>query len=249
MQDAMARGWTRETQLPVGMRRSLRELNHRFLDLTGARARTPLAANGAALPGEIGGRVASLSTAQRAAAANCPYALFDLRFQDDGHWRPRMQDAATLRVAEQPAVVDLSGVVDLTSVADAPRVAGAPRVAAAPDIDGHSRIDLDQAEFVRLALFYAWHVASTAQLSAQLILVMTERTAVPFGRMTVNRLQELAATEGVHLTARWSHCGIYWHALVDAASRQDPRMLRRVQLYGIQLAAAAHLPSTPSRPT
>ena len=47
--------------------------------------------------GEAGsGQVAPLSAAQRAAAANCPYALFDLRFQDDGYWRARLQNAGDL---------------------------------------------------------------------------------------------------------------------------------------------------------
>jgi hypothetical protein len=146
-----------------------------------------------------------------------------------------VKDAATLRVADEPGIGAGPGTADAHGIA-----AGA----GAADPSG---IDATHAEFVRLALFYAWHVASTAKLSAQLILGMNERTAVLFGRISLNRLQELAATEAVHLTARWGHCGIYWHALVDAASRQDPRHLRRVQLHGIQLAAAAQLPCTPGR--
>jgi hypothetical protein len=247
MQEALACGWAREIQLPVDIRRSLRELNHRFLDLSCAHARTPLERTQAVLPGEVGGRVASLSPAQRSAAANCPYALFDLRFQDDGHWGPRVKDAAILRVADEPGIAAGPGPADMHGIAAGPGPADAHGIAAGPGVADQSGIDATQAEFVRLALFYAWHVASTAKLSAQLILGMNERTAALFGRITLNRLQELAATEAVHLTPRWSHCGIYWHALVDAASRQDARHLRRVQLHGIQLAAAAQLPCTPGR--
>src|ERR1700679_4021418 len=80
MQDAFIGSWARESQLSAEILGSLRDLNHRFLDLAAVRA------------GWAAARVAALSPAQRAAAAGCPYALFDLRFQDDGHWRLRLQD-------------------------------------------------------------------------------------------------------------------------------------------------------------
>ena len=49
----------------------------------------------------LAAQVAPLSAAQRAAAAGCPYALFDLRFQDDAHWRARLQNADDWRVADE----------------------------------------------------------------------------------------------------------------------------------------------------
>src|SRR6266403_4234867 len=147
-----------------------------------------------------------LSAAQRAAAAGCPYALFDLRFQDEGLWRSRLQNSGVWHVADESAADD------------------------------------ETVNFVRLALFYAWHVASSAGLKAQLLLGMTGATAAAFRRITVNRLPALVATEAGHLSARWSGCTAYWGALTDAASRADPAALRRVQLYGLQLAAAARLP-------
>jgi hypothetical protein len=52
----------------------------------------------------------------------------------------------------------------------------------------------------------------------------------------------LAVTEAKHLTARWSDCIVYWSALVGAASVSNPGALRRVQLHGLQLAAASRLP-------
>src|SRR5712675_2219052 len=138
-------------------------------------------------------------------AAGCPYALFDLRFQDEGHWRLRLQNSGGWRVADE-------------SVADDETV-----------------------NFVRLALFYAWHVASSAGLKAQLLLGMNGATAAAFRGITVNHLPALVATEAGYLSARWSGCTAYWGALTDAASRADPAALRRVQLYGLQLAAAARL--------
>ena len=50
---------------------------------------------GARLSPGLAAQVAPLSAAQRAAAAGCPYALFDLRFQDDVHWRRRLRTRAT----------------------------------------------------------------------------------------------------------------------------------------------------------
>ncbi len=155
--------------------------------------------------------MATLSPAERAAAANCPYALFDLRFEDDGYWRMRLQNTGRWRVADE------------------------------------SLVDDDTVGFVRLALFYAWHVASAAGLGAQLLLGMNGHTAAVFRRSTLNDLPALAATEAANLTARWSGCNAYWSALTRAASRTDESALRRVQLYGLQLAAAARLPERSGR--
>jgi len=206
MQDAFVGSWARQPHLSVEMLGSLHDLNHRFLDLLGARAgdwRLPGALH---LPGEVSGQVAPLSAAQRAAAANCPYALFDLRFHDTEHWRARLASAGHWRIADATVVDD------------------------------------DMASFVRLALFYAWHVASTGKLTAHLLLGMNEHTAAAFRGATLNGLQALAASETVNLTARWCTSGAYWSALTGAASRADAARLRRVQLFGLQLAAAARLP-------
>jgi hypothetical protein len=196
MQEAFVGNWSHESHLSAGILGSLRDLNHRFLDLTATRT-----------PDWVAGRVAPLSAAQRAAAADCPYALFDLRFQDGGYWRGRLQNSGAWRVADESVVDD------------------------------------ETSNFVRLALFYAWHVASTAGLKAQLLLGMSGATAAAFRRITVNQLPALVATEAMHLSVRWSGCTAYWSALTAAASRADPAALRRVQLYGLQLAAAARLSS------
>jgi hypothetical protein len=206
MQDAYVGSWTQESHLSAEKLQSLRDLNHRFLDLTAAQANEWVPRGEAGLASSLTEQVAPLSASQRAAAAGCPYALFDLRFQDDAYWRLRLQDSASWRVADESAVDD------------------------------------DTVGFVRLALFYAWHVASSAGLAAQLLLGMNGSTAAEFRRITVNRLPVLAVTEAVNLSARWSDCTAYWSALTGAASRTDSKALRRVQLYGLQLAAVARLP-------
>jgi hypothetical protein len=199
MQDAFIGKWAREPHLSVEHLTSMRGLNRRFLDLAGKGAISPA----------LGTQVAALSPSQRAAAADCPYALFDLRFRDDAHWRSRLQMIGTWRIADE------------------------------------LNIDHDTVDFVRLALFYSWHLASSAGLTAHLLLGMHSNTADAFRRVAVDALPALAATEAVNLTARWSDCNAYWSALTAAAAQPDPAVLRRVQLSGLQLAAAAQLPSEP----
>jgi hypothetical protein len=211
MQDAILRTWAQESHWSAEILGSLHDLNHRFLDLAAARTNEWASDGGVGPSLRLSGQVAPLSAAQRSAAAGCPYALFDLRFQDDGYWRLRLQNLRSWRVADESVVDD------------------------------------ETVRFVRLALFYAWHVASSAGLKAQLLLGMTGSTAAAFRRITVNQLPALVVTEAVHLSARWSDCTAYWNALTGAASRADPGALRRVQLYGLQLAAAARL-SSPYEP-
>jgi hypothetical protein len=205
MQDAFVGTWAQESHLSVEILGSLRDLNHRFLDLTASRTGLWAARDSPGGSLHLAMQVAPLSAAQRAAAAGCPYALFDLRFQDDGYWRLRLQSADAWRVADESVVDD------------------------------------DTVAFVRLALFYAWHVASTAGIAAQLLLGMSANTVAAFRHLTVNQLPGLVVTESAHLSARWGDCAPYWRALTAAASRADPAALRRVQLYGLQLAAAARL--------
>jgi hypothetical protein len=199
MQDAFL--WTRQASFSAQMLASLRELNHRFLDLAAAHSGSCADLK---MSQETAAPIAGLSREARAAAADCPYALFDLRFHDDAHWRVCLGD--TWRIADAPAVAD------------------------------------DVAAFTRLALFYAWHLASAPKLGAQLCLGMAESTASAFRDASLERLPALAASEAVHLSARWSSSTFYWRALTAAAARGDPRRLRQVQLFGLQLGAARLLP-------
>ncbi len=199
MQDAYIGNWTLQPYLSTQHLNSVSGLNRLFLDLACKES----------LTASWGARMARLSPSQRAAAARCPYALFDLRFQDDAHWRGRLERAGEWRIADEPKVGE------------------------------------DIVDFVRLALFYAWHLASTAGLTAHLLLGMHMDTAHAFRRVSVDALPALAASEAVNLAPRWSKCHVYWSALVNAAVRPDPAILRRVQLSGLQLAAAAQLPSEP----
>jgi hypothetical protein len=199
MHEAFIGNWTQESHVSPTHLTSLRGLNSRFLDLAGT----------GLLASRLARQVASLLPVQRAAAANCPYALFDLRFGDDLYWRQRLQTSGNWRIADEP------------------------------------RVQADTVEFVQLALFYTWHLASSTGLAAHLLLGMHGNTAEAFRGIAVDALPSLALAEAPNLSARWSGCSSYWSALIGAAARPDPAALRRVQLSGLQLAAAAQLPSEP----
>jgi hypothetical protein len=209
MHEALVGGWSGQPSFPVGLLAPLHDLNSRFLDLVGSRAAGWRVAGALDLPGGVSGRLEPMTASQRAAAAHCPYALFDLRFHDDAHWSARLHAVAPWRVADVVA-------------------------------DGGTEEDI--AIFVRLALFYAWHVASTTRHAARLLLGMSERTAGAFRATTLNCLPALAASETANLTVRFLESGAYWSALLTAAARRDENRLRKVQLFGLQLAAAAQLP-------
>ena len=167
MQDAFIGGWSRQPSFSPEVLAPLHDLNLKFLDLAGAHAGGWRTSGALRLPGRRPERVAPITASQRAAAASCPYALFDLRFHDDDHWHYAASRRRQWRIADQGAEEDTAG-------------------------------------FVRLALFYAWHVAATTRLAAQLLLGMTEHTAAAFRGPTLNGLLALAASESVNLTARWS---------------------------------------------
>lgn len=199
-------GWAQRPNFPAEILSSLHDLNLRFLELAAAPEGAWRICWAPDLPDGAAEALAALSPDERAAAARCPYALFDLRFHDDAHWQSRLHDAGPWRVAEEPAE------------------GGEP------------------ANFVRLALFYAWHLASTKSSAARLLLGMSERTAAAFRAATLNCIPGLVASETGNLGARWRTSGRFWRALASAAARPDAHRLQRIRLFGVQLAAAALLP-------
>jgi hypothetical protein len=194
MPDVVADSWAREPPITLELTRSLRELNLAFLGLAGYAP----------------ARLTALPPTLRAAVADCPYALFDLRFHDDGYWERRLR--------------------------------GAPWAGGVAEAGPAAAVDADVVAFVRTALFYAWHLASSAVWRARLQLGMHERTAAFLAEATLGGLTGLAAGACGALSVRWSDCDAFWSGLAAAAERPDRAGLRRTQLYGLQLAAAARLP-------
>ncbi len=108
MQDPVL--WTRQASFAAHPLAALRELNHRFLDLAAVHSESP---GDLKMPKETAAPIASLSAEARAAAADCPYALFDLRFHDEVHWRARLGES--WRIADEAEVAD--DVTAFTSLA------------------------------------------------------------------------------------------------------------------------------------
>lgn len=208
MSDAAISNWGKGTLLSVEALESLHDLNYRFLNWAAERAGSYsldwIGADLNGLPARLASLLAPLSRGARESAAQCPYALFDLRFHDQSYWHQRLRNFTLWRVSE-------------------------------------CSVDSDTEDFVRLALFFSWHVACHAQFAAQLLLGMSETTVNDFRRLRVNEVTALVATESMHLTAKWSQSGAYWNALVGAAARRDASGLRRAQLSGLQLAAFVKL--------
>jgi hypothetical protein len=144
MHDTEVDNWRRNSQVPAELLLSLRGLNYRFLELITA---LPAAWDSPrqGLGGAIFTQIAALSSTQRAAVANCPYALFDLRFHDDDYWRSRLR-APGGYVAEPTSV------------------------------------NSETLEFVRLAIFFAWHAANTTRFAAPLLLGMKFRLRGSYAR-------------------------------------------------------------------
>ena len=204
-QDARIRNWPPDAHFPLAMLESVRGLNHRFLDLICSSGDWQPAAR-SRLPVEVVAQMTPLTAVQRRAVAGCPYALFDVRFQDEAHWLARLRNIGPWQVSD---AVPGNGLM---------------------------------LRFVRLSLVFAWHVAAAAPVSAPLLLGMSEATVAAFRGTPIDCFPDWSEEEAVHLTARWSHCATYWGALARAGARPDFPELRRIQLSGLQLAAAARLP-------
>src|SRR5579883_1547945 len=98
MQPALIRPWTRQPHFSLEALAPLHDLNQRFLDLLAERGAGWPMREHATQPASVGRALASLTPAQRVQAARCPYALFDLHFHDEAHWRGRLERAGVWRV-------------------------------------------------------------------------------------------------------------------------------------------------------
>ena len=106
-------------------------------------------------------------------------------------------------------------------------------------------IDARAVEFARLALFFVWHAVRVHGMSAQLTLGLTPPGVQAFRDVGLERLPAVAPAASLQLAPRWQDSGAYWNALFKAAAGRDPSRLERVQLYGLQLAAATRVALAP----
>jgi hypothetical protein len=194
---------------PTQAAASLVELNRRFLELMCARLTMAKLDGYLGLPADFGPKIGRLSSAERAAAADCPFALFDVRFRDETHWHVRLQSPAW-QIADVPPGDWVAG------------------------------------DFVRVAVFFAWHLSLTDPLSARLVLGLRRATIEEFQAVTLDKLSCIAVAEQRYLSVRWQERPRFWLALAEAAAGPRSSRLRRVQLHGLQFAAADYLPEARS---
>jgi hypothetical protein len=87
VRDGSEAAYTAQAVLDRGTLEAICEANESFLVLVGASAAEPGGPAALGLPAHVAARVRALGAAERARAADCPYTLFNLRFEDPQFWR------------------------------------------------------------------------------------------------------------------------------------------------------------------
>jgi hypothetical protein len=85
---------------------------------------------------------------------------------------------------------------------------------------------------------YAWHLASTRSLAAQLRLGASEQCAHLISACTVTQIHQLAEQHPEWLRPRWPTKVKVWRNLLLAAASGDGIALERTRMHGFQLLAS-----------
>jgi hypothetical protein len=96
----------------------------------------------------------------------------------------------------------------------------------------------DEVTFARTAVFLAWHLAQSSELTAALVLGMTGPVQRAWRRLPLSALDRAANAALPHLTARWGDHPRFWRQLRNAAAPLDPARANSVRMLGLQLLAA-----------
>lgn len=190
---------------------TIRQANAAFLALVARRAASDAGATALGMPAAIATRIAAQDATTRRFAAECPYTLFNVRFEDAPFWRSLVT-----------APGDPAGDVRRASAADAARAL----VASA-----------DEPRFVLTAVFLAWHLARHGDLCSALVLGMTPAVREVWRGMPLQALDAVAAVALPQLRARWGAHPRFWPQLLAAAERPGLDHAERVRLLGLQLLA------------
>jgi hypothetical protein len=110
-------------------------------------------------------------------------------------------------------------------------------VARNPGLAGPGSLS-DEATFARTAVFLAWHLAQSSELTAALVLGMTIPVQRAWRRLPLSALDRAASDALPHLAARWGDHPRFWRQLRNAAAPLDPGRADSVRLLGLQLLAA-----------
>jgi hypothetical protein len=206
----LANGYAQRAAIDAATFETIRQANGAFLVLVARRAG---GAEALGMPREVAARIATQDATTRRFASECPYTLFNVRFEDAAFWRGV---AAT--------------AVNAANATTAAGAAGAePR--SAPWAAG------DEPRFVLTAVFLAWHLARHEDLSSALVLGMTPSVRDVWLGLPLQVLEALALASLPHLRARWGAHPRFWPQLLDAAERPGLDHADRVRLLGLQLLA------------
>jgi hypothetical protein len=96
----------------------------------------------------------------------------------------------------------------------------------------------DAATFARTAVFLAWHLAQSSELTAALVLGMTAPVQRAWRKLPLSALDRAATVALPHLAARWGDHPLFWPKLVEAPAPADRTRSHSVRLLGLQLLAA-----------
>ena len=108
MQEVLVDAWSRQPQFSADTLATLHDLNHRFLDLL-AEGRPRWSAAQRDPDAALARELRRLAAPHRAALARCPYALFDLRLDDEAHWRARLATGSMNRVEDRAPIAEEEG--------------------------------------------------------------------------------------------------------------------------------------------
>jgi hypothetical protein len=95
---------------------------------------------------------------------------------------------------------------------------------------------------LRRALVLAWHLARSNRLTARVVLGMSLECAERIGGRALRELEALAESRPLWILPRWEAETKVWRQMIQAALDGRETALRRVQLRGLQLLAAAGAP-------
>jgi hypothetical protein len=206
----LANGYAQRAAIDAATFETIRQANGAFLVLVARRAGSEGGAAAFGMPREVAARIATQDATTRRFASECPYTLFNVRFEDAAFWRGVAATAVNAATAAGAAGAEPRS---------APWAAG------------------DEPRFVLTAVFLAWHLARHEDLSAALVLGMTPSVRDLWLGLPLQVLEALALASLPHLRARWGAHPRFWPQLLDAAERPGLDHADRVRLLGLQLLA------------
>jgi hypothetical protein len=199
--------WLAGEVLGIELRRSLREMNARFLDCLKRMPDEELSYLGFAPA--VSRLLRSSETEATLIMAACPYALFDVAFRRHDFWQA-IFDAARVRQNSQEGMV-----------------------ASPPSTDYLLEYD----SLTELVLFFAWHLATTNALATRLVLGMSSATAELIRSSALPSLAAVVRVRRRLLRPRWPQRTLFWRRLLAITPKSSAEETTTAQLIGIQLMA------------